>query len=151
MWNGVIPDKCKQHYKRGEEWQCFFGHKLYSFLSCELMYMGQISFIVLQLISHHDCGFNRGPSHPIIQNAHFLAATNQNKSVLCSSSVCGSVALRWGTTACGEHIRGRTVSFWAAVDLHAESRERAKKLPQRCHVSARLSQTCSVVKWRNSI
>ncbi|KAK3556206.1 hypothetical protein QTP70_005993 [Hemibagrus guttatus] len=36
MWNGVIPDKCKQHYKRGEEWQCFFGHKLYSFLSSPL-------------------------------------------------------------------------------------------------------------------
>lgn len=37
MWSGVIPEKCKQHYKRGEEWQCFFGHKLYSFLSCEFV------------------------------------------------------------------------------------------------------------------
>ncbi|XP_017559168.1 carboxylesterase notum2 isoform X2 [Pygocentrus nattereri] len=36
LWNGVIPEKCKQHYKRGEEWQCFFGHKLYSFLSSPL-------------------------------------------------------------------------------------------------------------------
>ncbi|XP_026874514.2 carboxylesterase notum2 [Electrophorus electricus] len=36
LWNGVIPEKCKQHYKRGEEWQCFFGHKLYSFLSTPL-------------------------------------------------------------------------------------------------------------------
>ncbi|XP_047669841.1 carboxylesterase notum2 [Tachysurus fulvidraco] len=36
MWNGVLPDKCKQQYKRGEEWQCFFGHKLYSLLSSPL-------------------------------------------------------------------------------------------------------------------
>ncbi|XP_022520388.1 carboxylesterase notum2 [Astyanax mexicanus] len=36
LWNGVIPEKCKQHYKRGEEWQCFFGHKLFSFLSTPL-------------------------------------------------------------------------------------------------------------------
>ncbi|XP_076869773.1 carboxylesterase notum2 [Brachyhypopomus gauderio] len=36
LWNGVIPEKCKQHYKRGEEWQCFFGHKLYSFLTTPL-------------------------------------------------------------------------------------------------------------------
>ncbi|KAK6476135.1 carboxylesterase notum2-like [Huso huso] len=32
LWNGVIPEKCRQQFKRGEEWQCFFGHKLYSSL-----------------------------------------------------------------------------------------------------------------------
>lgn len=36
LWNGVVPDRCRQLYKRGEEWQCFFGHKLYSTLTCEL-------------------------------------------------------------------------------------------------------------------
>lgn len=35
MWNGVVPDGCRQLYKKGEEWQCFFGHKLYSTLTCE--------------------------------------------------------------------------------------------------------------------
>uniref|UniRef100_A0A3Q3WLF7 Notum, palmitoleoyl-protein carboxylesterase n=1 Tax=Mola mola TaxID=94237 RepID=A0A3Q3WLF7_MOLML len=29
LWNGVVPNRCRQLYKRGEEWQCFFGHKLY--------------------------------------------------------------------------------------------------------------------------
>ncbi|XP_030638538.1 carboxylesterase notum2 [Chanos chanos] len=33
LWNGVIPEKCRQQYKRGEEWQCFYGHKLYSSLN----------------------------------------------------------------------------------------------------------------------
>ncbi|CAJ1053839.1 carboxylesterase notum2 [Xyrichtys novacula] len=36
LWNGVVPDRCRQLYKRGEEWQCFFGHKLYSTLSSPL-------------------------------------------------------------------------------------------------------------------
>ncbi|KAA0713419.1 Carboxylesterase notum2 [Triplophysa tibetana] len=36
LWNGVVPDKCKQQYKRGEEWQCFFGHKLYSHITAPL-------------------------------------------------------------------------------------------------------------------
>uniref|UniRef100_A0A8C9TAT2 Notum pectinacetylesterase 2 n=1 Tax=Scleropages formosus TaxID=113540 RepID=A0A8C9TAT2_SCLFO len=33
LWNGMIPEKCRQQYKKGEEWQCFFGHKLYASLS----------------------------------------------------------------------------------------------------------------------
>ncbi|XP_055367666.1 carboxylesterase notum2 [Betta splendens] len=33
LWSGVVPDRCRQLYKRGEEWQCFFGHKLYSTLT----------------------------------------------------------------------------------------------------------------------
>ncbi|XP_035516701.1 carboxylesterase notum2 [Morone saxatilis] len=36
LWNGVVPDRCQQLYKRGEEWQCFFGHKLYSTLTSPL-------------------------------------------------------------------------------------------------------------------
>ncbi|KAJ8001829.1 hypothetical protein DPEC_G00173480 [Dallia pectoralis] len=36
LWNGVVPDKCQLQYKKGEEWQCFFGHKLYSSLSSPL-------------------------------------------------------------------------------------------------------------------
>ncbi|XP_071374416.1 carboxylesterase notum2 [Centroberyx affinis] len=36
LWNGVVPDGCRQLYKRGEEWQCFFGHKLYSTLTSPL-------------------------------------------------------------------------------------------------------------------
>ncbi|XP_043946489.1 carboxylesterase notum2-like [Protopterus annectens] len=32
FWNGNIPEKCKQHFKKGDEWQCFFGYNLYSFL-----------------------------------------------------------------------------------------------------------------------
>lgn len=35
LWNGVVPDRCRQLYKKGEEWQCFFGHRLYSTLTCE--------------------------------------------------------------------------------------------------------------------
>lgn len=33
-----MPDRCRQLYRDGEEWQCFFGHKLYSTLTCELHY-----------------------------------------------------------------------------------------------------------------
>ncbi|KAM4751460.1 carboxylesterase notum2 [Anableps anableps] len=36
LWNGVVPDRCRQLYKRGEEWQCFFGHRLYSTLTSPL-------------------------------------------------------------------------------------------------------------------
>uniref|UniRef100_A0A3B3TXW6 Notum pectinacetylesterase 2 n=1 Tax=Poecilia latipinna TaxID=48699 RepID=A0A3B3TXW6_9TELE len=36
MWNGVVPERCRQLYKRGEEWQCFFGHRLYSTLTSPL-------------------------------------------------------------------------------------------------------------------
>lgn len=38
MWNGVVPDGCRRLYKKGEEWQCFFGHKLYSTLTSEFYY-----------------------------------------------------------------------------------------------------------------
>ncbi|XP_041839369.1 carboxylesterase notum2 isoform X3 [Melanotaenia boesemani] len=36
LWNGIVPDRCRQLYKRGEEWQCFFGHRLYSTLTSPL-------------------------------------------------------------------------------------------------------------------
>ncbi|XP_061588773.1 carboxylesterase notum2 [Cololabis saira] len=36
LWNGVVPNQCRQLYKRGEEWQCFFGHRLYSTLTSPL-------------------------------------------------------------------------------------------------------------------
>uniref|UniRef100_A0A671TCB2 Carboxylesterase notum2 n=1 Tax=Sinocyclocheilus anshuiensis TaxID=1608454 RepID=A0A671TCB2_9TELE len=36
LWSGVVPEKCKQQYKRGEEWQCFFGHKLYTYITAPL-------------------------------------------------------------------------------------------------------------------
>ncbi|XP_072239871.1 carboxylesterase notum2 [Leuresthes tenuis] len=36
LWNGVVPDRCRQLYKKGEEWQCFFGHRLYSTLTSPL-------------------------------------------------------------------------------------------------------------------
>ncbi|XP_054635897.1 carboxylesterase notum2 isoform X2 [Dunckerocampus dactyliophorus] len=36
MWNGMVPERCRRLYKKGEEWQCFFGHKLYSTLTSPL-------------------------------------------------------------------------------------------------------------------
>ncbi|XP_061686210.1 carboxylesterase notum2 [Syngnathoides biaculeatus] len=36
LWNGVVPDRCRRLYKKGEEWQCFFGYKLYSTLTSPL-------------------------------------------------------------------------------------------------------------------
>ncbi|KAJ0050510.1 hypothetical protein NL108_003732 [Boleophthalmus pectinirostris] len=36
LWNGVVPNRCRQLYKKGEEWQCFFGHKLYSTMTSPL-------------------------------------------------------------------------------------------------------------------
>uniref|UniRef100_A0A3B3DDP3 Notum pectinacetylesterase 2 n=1 Tax=Oryzias melastigma TaxID=30732 RepID=A0A3B3DDP3_ORYME len=36
LWNGVVPERCQQLYKKGEEWQCFFGHRLYSTLTSPL-------------------------------------------------------------------------------------------------------------------
>ncbi|XP_077460827.1 carboxylesterase notum2 [Stigmatopora argus] len=36
LWNGVVPDRCRRLYKKGEEWQCFFGSKLYSTLNSPL-------------------------------------------------------------------------------------------------------------------
>ncbi|XP_072915979.1 carboxylesterase notum2-like [Hemitrygon akajei] len=31
LWNSVIPERCRQQFRR-EEWQCFFGHRIYSSL-----------------------------------------------------------------------------------------------------------------------
>ncbi|MGH0148784.1 UNVERIFIED_CONTAM: hypothetical protein FKN15_020869 [Acipenser sinensis] len=28
-WNGVVPERCKQQFREGEEWNCFFGYKVY--------------------------------------------------------------------------------------------------------------------------
>ncbi|XP_068607526.1 carboxylesterase notum2 [Brachionichthys hirsutus] len=36
LWNGVVPERCRQLYGKGKEWQCFFGHKLYSTLTSPL-------------------------------------------------------------------------------------------------------------------
>ncbi|XP_057700474.1 carboxylesterase notum2 [Corythoichthys intestinalis] len=36
LWNGIVPDRCRRLYKKGEEWQCFFGYKLYSTLTSPL-------------------------------------------------------------------------------------------------------------------
>ncbi|CAN0213822.1 unnamed protein product [Lampetra fluviatilis] len=28
-WSGIVPDRCRQLFRRGDEWQCFFGYKVY--------------------------------------------------------------------------------------------------------------------------
>ncbi|XP_041434110.1 palmitoleoyl-protein carboxylesterase notum1' isoform X2 [Xenopus laevis] len=28
-WNSMVPERCKQQFKEGEEWNCFFGYKIY--------------------------------------------------------------------------------------------------------------------------
>ncbi|XP_043924156.1 palmitoleoyl-protein carboxylesterase NOTUM [Protopterus annectens] len=33
-WNGIVPKGCRQQYKEGEEWNCFFGYKIYPTLRC---------------------------------------------------------------------------------------------------------------------
>ncbi|XP_072098571.1 palmitoleoyl-protein carboxylesterase notum1a [Mobula birostris] len=35
-WNGVVPKRCKQQFKEGEEWNCFFGYKIYPTLRSPL-------------------------------------------------------------------------------------------------------------------
>lgn len=34
-WNGVVPERCRHQFKDGEEWNCFFGYKVYPTLRCE--------------------------------------------------------------------------------------------------------------------
>lgn len=34
-WNGVVPERCKLQFKEGEEWNCFFGYKIYPTLRCK--------------------------------------------------------------------------------------------------------------------
>lgn len=29
LWNAVIPERCRQLFRRGDEWQCFFGYRIY--------------------------------------------------------------------------------------------------------------------------
>ncbi|XP_061843810.1 carboxylesterase notum2 isoform X2 [Nerophis lumbriciformis] len=36
LWNGMVPERCRRLYKKGEEWRCFFGHRLYSTLTSPL-------------------------------------------------------------------------------------------------------------------
>ncbi|XP_012888551.1 PREDICTED: palmitoleoyl-protein carboxylesterase NOTUM [Dipodomys ordii] len=33
-WNGMVPDRCRRQFKEGEEWNCFFGYKVYPTLRC---------------------------------------------------------------------------------------------------------------------
>ncbi|XP_058140903.1 palmitoleoyl-protein carboxylesterase NOTUM [Dasypus novemcinctus] len=33
-WNGVVPERCRRRFKEGEEWNCFFGYKIYPTLRC---------------------------------------------------------------------------------------------------------------------
>ncbi|MBN3313498.1 NOT1A carboxylesterase, partial [Atractosteus spatula] len=28
-WNGIVPERCRQQFRDGEEWNCFFGYKVY--------------------------------------------------------------------------------------------------------------------------
>lgn len=37
-WNGVVPERCRRQFKEGEEWNCFFGYKVYPTLRCEWAY-----------------------------------------------------------------------------------------------------------------
>ncbi|XP_056389900.1 palmitoleoyl-protein carboxylesterase notum2-like [Hyla sarda] len=30
LWNGALPEKCRQQYKKEDEWQCFYGPKSYT-------------------------------------------------------------------------------------------------------------------------
>ena len=34
-WNGIVPERCKLQFKEGEEWNCFFGYKIYPTLRCK--------------------------------------------------------------------------------------------------------------------
>ncbi|XP_066473437.1 palmitoleoyl-protein carboxylesterase NOTUM [Tiliqua scincoides] len=33
-WNGLVPERCKMQFKEGDEWNCFFGYKIYPTLRC---------------------------------------------------------------------------------------------------------------------
>nr|XP_054315659.1 palmitoleoyl-protein carboxylesterase NOTUM isoform X2 [Pongo pygmaeus] len=33
-WNGVVPERCRRQFQEGEEWNCFFGYKVYPTLRC---------------------------------------------------------------------------------------------------------------------
>ncbi|KAK2504114.1 hypothetical protein MC885_011182 [Smutsia gigantea] len=33
-WNGVVPERCRRQFQKGEEWNCFFGYKVYPTLRC---------------------------------------------------------------------------------------------------------------------
>uniref|UniRef100_A0A8C8S9F6 Notum, palmitoleoyl-protein carboxylesterase n=1 Tax=Pelusios castaneus TaxID=367368 RepID=A0A8C8S9F6_9SAUR len=33
-WNGIVPERCKLQFEEGEEWNCFFGYKIYPTLRC---------------------------------------------------------------------------------------------------------------------
>lgn len=39
-WNGVVPERCRRQFKEGEEWNCFFGYKVYPTLRCEWLAWG---------------------------------------------------------------------------------------------------------------
>ncbi|KAM9208299.1 palmitoleoyl-protein carboxylesterase NOTUM isoform 1-T1 [Dugong dugon] len=33
-WKGMVPERCRRQFKEGEEWNCFFGYKVYPTLRC---------------------------------------------------------------------------------------------------------------------
>nr|XP_036853391.1 palmitoleoyl-protein carboxylesterase NOTUM isoform X2 [Manis javanica] len=33
-WKGVVPERCRRQFQEGEEWNCFFGYKVYPTLHC---------------------------------------------------------------------------------------------------------------------
>ncbi|KAG8432968.1 hypothetical protein GDO86_017293 [Hymenochirus boettgeri] len=30
LWNGILPENCKQQFKKGDEWKCFYGRRLFT-------------------------------------------------------------------------------------------------------------------------
>lgn len=43
-WNGMVPERCRRQFKEGEEWNCFFGYKIYPTLHCECASLGLEGF-----------------------------------------------------------------------------------------------------------
>ncbi|XP_060026948.1 palmitoleoyl-protein carboxylesterase NOTUM-like [Erinaceus europaeus] len=48
-WNGLVPEPCRRQFKEGEEWNCFFGYKVYPTVSSPL-FVVQWLFDQAQLI-----------------------------------------------------------------------------------------------------
>ncbi|KAF6095857.1 notum, palmitoleoyl-protein carboxylesterase [Phyllostomus discolor] len=69
-WNGLVPERCRRRFPEGEEWNCFFGYKVYPTVRCPV-FVVQWLFDEAQLIV--DNAYLNGPP---VQEGQWLYIQN---------------------------------------------------------------------------
>lgn len=103
-WNGIVPERCKLQFKEGEEWNCFFGYKIYPTLRCKCQ--------------RREIKWFRAPSAFVTNLEQSLFQT----FCLSRPSLCCPVAVRRGPAHCRQCAPHWPACSGRTVALHPEFR-----------------------------